>query len=155
MKKPIDVKVTQDGFDKFKAEIARLEERRPGVVSRMSVARDQGDLSENAGYHAAKEELGNIDRRLRELKIMVRFADIVEDAGTGIVGLGSHVVVEDGTGSREFRIVGITEADPTQNLMSDASPIGKALIGAKAGDKITVATPGGPVNFKVISVKSN
>lgn len=153
MKKPIEIKVTKEGFQKFKDEIAKLEERRPGVVVRMSAAREQGDLSENAGYHAAKEELGNIDRRLRELKIFVRFADIIDSSGSGIVGLGSKVIVDDGSGEREFMIVGKTEANPMEAKMSDASPIGKALMGKKSGDLVEVEIPDGKANFKIVSVK--
>lgn len=153
MKKPIEVKVTKEGFQKFKDEIAVLEGRRPGVVVRLSAAREQGDLSENAGYHAAKEELGNIDRRLRELKIMVRFADIIDSSGSDVVGFGSKVTVEGDGVQREFTIVGKTEANPLESKMSEASPIGMALMGKSAGDVVDVEIPDGKVTFKIVSIK--
>lgn len=153
MKKPIEVKVTKEGFEKFKTEEAQLIERRPGVLARMVAAREQGDLSENAGFHAAKEELGNIDRRLRELKLMIRFADIIDGSGSDVISLGSIVVVDDGSGPKEYKIVGATEANPMEGKMSNASPIGKALIGRRAGDKVDVEIPNGKVSFKVIELK--
>ena len=154
VKKPIEVKVTQEGFQKMKDEEQMLFVRRPGVLARMVAAREQGDLSENAGYHAAKEELGNIDRRLRELKILIRFADIMKGGGaTGVIGIGNTVVVDDGTGPREFKIVGAVEANPTEGKMSDVSPIGKALVGKIVGDSVSVEIPDGTISFKIISVK--
>lgn len=153
MKKPIDVRVTAEGFQKMKDEVQALSERRPGVLARMVAAREQGDLSENAGYHAAKEELGNIDRRLRELKILIRFADVLKGGASGIIGIGNTVVVDDGSGPREFKIVGATEASPIEGKMSDVSPIGKALIGKVAGDSVIVEIPDGTISFKIISVK--
>lgn len=152
MKKPIEVRVTKEGFENFKQEQAKLLERRPGVLARMVVARDQGDLSENAGYHAAKEELGNIDRRLRYLKLMIRFADVIEGGGD-IVTLGSTVVVDNGSGAQEFRIVGKTEANPMEGKMSEASPIGAALLGKKIGESVIVDVPDGQVTYKIKKVK--
>lgn len=154
MKKPIEVRVTKEGFEKFKSEVNALNERRPGVLARMVAARDQGDLSENAGYHAAKGELGWIDRRLRELKLFIRFADIIDsDGSSSTVMMGSIVVVDDGSGPREFKIVGKTEADPLEGKMSDASPIGAALVGKSKGDTVDVEIPDGKITFKIVSVK--
>src|SRR3989344_2349754 len=155
MKKPIEVKVTKEGFQKFKDEISFLEGRRPGVVVRLSAAREQGDLSENAGYHAAKEELGNIDRRLRELKLIMRFADIISNSNSDVVGLGSTVTVEKGGEKRDFAIVGRLEADPLLGKVSDISPIGSALVGKKVGEVVVVEIPDGRVEFKVVSIRSS
>ncbi|HSX18779.1 MAG TPA: transcription elongation factor GreA [Candidatus Saccharimonadales bacterium] len=152
MKKPIDVRVTKQGFQDFKDEETALNTRRPGVLARMVAAREQGDLSENAGYHAAKEELGRIDRRLRELKLNIRFADIIDGTGSEFVVLGTTVVVDNGGGPQEFKIVGKTEANPIEHKMSEASPIGKALMGKKAGDTVEVEIPDGKVNFKILKI---
>jgi len=152
VKKPIDVRVTKQGFQDFKDEEAALNARRPGVLARMVAAREQGDLSENAGYHAAKEELGNIDRRLRELKLNIRFADIIDGTGSDFVVLGTTVVVDNGNGPQEFKIVGKTEANPMEGKMSEASPIGKALIGKKAGDTVEVEIPDGKAKFKILKI---
>jgi transcription elongation factor GreA len=153
MKKPIDVKLTKEGFEKLKADYESLLARRPGVVVRLSAAREQGDLSENAGYHAAKEELGNIDRRLREMKLIMRFADIIDSSSSDTVGLGSVVTVEQDGQMREFSIVGKLEADPISGKVSDISPIGSALMGKKEGDSVEVEIPDGKAVFKIVAIK--
>lgn len=155
MKKPIDIKVTKEGYKKLKEELEKLIKKRPDVLVRMVAAREQGDLSENAGYHAAKEELGYIDRRLRELKLMLRFANVIGEGTSNIVSLGSKVVVDNGTGPIEFAIVGNIEANPSEKKMSDESPIGKALIGKKVGDTVEVEIPDGTVTYKVLEIKAS
>ena len=112
MNSPINVKVTPEGLEKLKQELKDLEARRPLVLSRMVAAREQGDLSENAGYHAAKEELGRIDYRVRELRLMIRFAQIIGDGNNSVGTHGSSVMVDDGNGPRECKIGGRLEANP-------------------------------------------
>lgn len=152
MKKPIELKLTREGFDNLKAELEALAQRRPGVLSRMVLARDQGDLSENAGYHAAKEELGRIDRRTRELKIMIRFADVVDGNSSSIVGFGSVVTVKSDGDKTDFTIVNKIEADPLRGKVSDVSPIGCALLGKKAGDVVEIDVPDGKVIYTIESI---
>lgn len=154
MKKPIDIKVTREGYKKLEEELEKLIKKRPDVLARMVAAREQGDLSENAGYHAAKEELAHIDRRLRELKLMLRFAEVIGKGTSDIVSLGSKIVVDNGYGPREFTIVGNIEANPLEGKMSDESPIGRALIGKKAGDKIKINIPDGEVIYKILEIKT-
>ena len=154
MQSPIDVKVTPEGLENLKKELVELAEKRPGVLARMVAAREQGDLSENAGYHAAKEELGHIDRRTRELKLMIRFAQIIAGGDHLAVSLGSNVVVDDGSGQREFKIVGKIEANPMEGKMSDESPIGMALLGKKVGDVVSIEVPDGKAVYKVVSIAS-
>lgn len=154
VKKPVDLRVTQEGYDKLKAEFDELSRKRPGVLTRMVVAREQGDLSENAGYHAAKEELGNIDRRLRELKLLLRFADVSQNKETDIVAFGSIVKVYDGQNEIEFTIVSAIEADPVDMKISDVSPIGRALLGKKIGEEVVIETPGGKMSYKVLEIRS-
>lgn len=153
MQSPIDVKVTPEGLENLKKELAELAEKRPGVLARMVAAREQGDLSENAGYHAAKEELGRIDRRTRELKLMIRFAQIIGGGDHLAVSLGSDVVVDDGSGQREFKIVGKIEANPMEGKMSDESPIGMALLGKKVGDLVEIDVPDGKVMYRILEIK--
>ena len=153
MKKPIELKLTRDGFEKLKNDLAALLVRRPGVLSRMVAAREQGDLSENAGYHAAKEELGRIDRRVRELKIMIRFADVEDSKSRTIVGFGSVVTVENDGDKSNIKIVSKLEADPIQGRVSDVSPIGSALLGKKTGDIVEIEIPNGRVKYKVVSIR--
>ena len=154
MKKPIEVKLTYEGYEKVKQDYLDLLARRPGVLTRMVTAREMGDLSENAGYHAAKEELGSIDRRLRDLKLIIRFADVVKSEGKNVVDFGSKVVVEAQGAKREYTIVGAMEADPMQGKMSDVSPIGSALIGKKIGEVVEVEIPNGKVSYKILAIKS-
>lgn len=153
MKKPIDIKVTPEGLANLKKEQKELSEKRPGVLARMVAAREQGDLSENAGFHAAKDELSRIDRRTRELALMIRFASIISNDQSSAVSLGSVVVVDDGDGQREFKIVGKLEADPTRGLISDESPIGRVLLDKKVGEYIDVDIPDGKVKFKILNIK--
>lgn len=154
MKKPIDLQLTQDGYDKLQREFDELMAARPGVLTRMVAAREQGDLSENAGYHAAKERLGYIDRRTRHLKLMLRFAEVVKAKGTDTVTFGSIVKVNNGNMDVEFGIVSAMEADPIKMKISDVSPIGRALLGKKAGEEATIETPDGRMVYRVIAIKS-
>jgi transcription elongation factor GreA len=153
MKKPIDITLTPKGFEKIKKEKQDHLERRPGVVKRMSAAREQGDLSENAGYHAAKEELGRIDSRLRELDLIIRFADVVESEKQDGVSIGNKVTVKIGDGSMDYTVVGELEADPAKGRVSNVSPIGKALIGKKVGEKVEFDSPGGKTNIEIVNIE--
>lgn len=153
MKKPIDVKLTAEGLEKFKKERQELLERRPGVVVRMATAREQGDLSENAGYHAAKEELSKIDSRLRELVLLIRFADVVGAKDAESVSFGSHVIVENGGEKQTFEIVSKLEADPSKGKISDVSPFGAALLGKTVGDLVQIDVPQGKIQFKIVEIK--
>lgn len=130
-------------------------EARPGVLTRMVAAREMGDLSENAGYHAAKERLGYIDRRTRHLKLMLRFAEVVGAKGTDEVTFGSVVKVKNGETEIEFAIVSAMEADPMKLKVSDVSPIGKALLGKKPGEEAVIETPDGKMIYKVLEIKSS
>lgn len=155
MKKPIDIKVTPEGLANLKKEQQELAEKRPGVLARMVAAREQGDLSENAGFHAAKDELSHIDHRLRELALVIRFADVISNKQNFSVSLGTIVVVDDGSYKREFKIVGKIEADPADGLISNESPIGRALLGKSVGDIVEVETPNGKAGFKILNIKSS
>lgn len=154
MKKPIDLKLTKEGYQKLLDEEQELKEQRPGVLKRMVEAREQGDLSENAGYHAAKERLGYIDSRLRRLKLMIRFADVVEPDGDDVVSFGDTVEVENDGAKMLYTIVSAQEADPAKGKVSDVSPFGKALMGKKAGDVAVVETPDNKISLKVLGVKA-
>lgn len=152
MKKPIELQITSDGYKKLEEEFKQLTEKRPGVLIRMVAAREQGDLSENAGYHAAKEELGRIDRRLRELKILLRFADVVDSKQVEAVSFGNTVTVNDGQSDMDFKIVSAIEANPMQGKISDVSPIGRALLGKKKGEQVKIETPGGSISYQIVEI---
>ncbi len=153
MKSPINLKLTQQGYQQLLDEQKELAEARPGVLKRMVDAREQGDLSENAGYHAAKERLGYIDSRLRQLRLMIRFAEVVQNTASIAVSFGNTVVVESGGAKHEFTIVSDLEADPQKGKMSDKSPIGQALLGKVAGDTVKIEVPDGVSVLKVVAIK--
>lgn len=153
MRKLPNFKFTPEGFEKLKKELSELTDRRPGVLTRLVTAREQGDLSENAGYHAAKEELGKIDSRVRELKLMMRLAEVVQAKEANIVGFGNTVVINDGGNNLEFTIVSAQEADPMMGKISDSSPIGSALLGKKTGDTVCVYSPSGKTDYRIVEIK--
>lgn len=153
MKSPIDLKLTKEGLENLKKEFEELTEKRPQVLIRMVTAREQGDLSENAGYHASKEELSNIDYRLKELRIFIRFGEVIEPEASSQVQIGTTVELTDGKDHFEYKIVGRLEGDPLKGKISDVSPIGSALIGKKAGDKIEVETPDGKISYEILKIK--
>jgi len=144
--------LTHEGFENLKKEEQKLVDKRPQVVINLSNAREQGDLSENAGYHAAREELTWIDSRLKEIKYIKRFVKVVEASEKSQVAFGNTVTIESDGATNQFTIVSAMEADPAKNKISDSSPIGSALIGKKAGDIVELTMPGGRVTYKIIEV---
>lgn len=145
---------TKEGIENLKIELGTLIKRRPQVVINLSNAREQGDLSENAGYHAAKEELSQIDSRIRELKFLIRLAITPKKSTSETVTFGTTVTVDDGTTKRKFTIVNALEADPKVGKMSDISPIGSALLNKKLGDSVLVETPNGKMTYKIVSLET-
>ena len=129
---------------------------RPAVVLRIKDARAQGDLSENAEYSAAKEEQGRIEGRIAFLEELLKTAEIYseEEADTSSVSYGSTVKVFDEMFEEEvlYKIVGSEESDPLSDLISGDSPVGKALLGAKVGDRVHFDTPGGTCTLKVLEI---
>jgi len=148
------VHLSREGLARFEAELRELRTvRRPEIVRRVAAARELGDLSENAEYHAAREELGFLDGRVQALEARLRAAVIVSAAdGGGRAVHGSTVVVETGGAEQALRLVGSAEADLAAGRISIVSPVGKALLGLGAGDEVTVATPAGDVVYRVIRV---
>lgn len=153
MKKPIDIYITKEGLGNLKKEHENLINKRPVVVERMSTAREQGDLSENAGYHAAKEELAYIDYRLRELKLLIRNVHIIETKQNAIVDLGSTVTILGRGKQTVYTIVGKLEADPVGGKLSEVSPIGSALLGKRVGASVEVEIPDGRIVYKIVEIR--
>ena len=141
--------ITPEGLEKLKEEIDRLSTvKRREVAERIKEAREFGDISENAEYDDAKNEQALLEQRIAQLEERLRRATVIDekDLGTDEVRFGSIVHVKDQkTGdSQKFQIVGSTEADPLEHKLSNESPIGKALIGRKRNDIVTVEVPRGP-----------
>ncbi len=150
--------LTSEGLEELKKEFDELKNvKRPEVVVRVSDARNQGDLSENAEYSAARDELSFIDGRIDELEEILKQVVLIkpEDTTTqdGGVGLGSEVSLKIDGKEEIYKVVGEWEADPTEKKISHESPLGKALLGKKIGDTVEVSAPAGKVIYTVVSVK--
>lgn len=145
-------KLTQEGLQNLKKEEQDLVAKRPIVVGNVARAREQGDLSENAGYHAAREELAWIDSRLKEVKYILRFAKVAQSNQKTEVAFGSEVEVESNGEKRKFTIVNAMEADPAKGKISDSSPLGSSLIGKKVNQSVEVEMPAGKIIYKIIAV---
>lgn len=150
--------MTQAGKEKLEQELEQLKSvKRKEVVERIKIARSFGDLSENSEYDSAKEEQAFVEGRITTLENMIRNAKIIEeeDMSTDGVSLGRSVTfVELPDGDEEtYTIVGSAEADPFDGKISNDSPIAKSLIGRKVGDEVTVQTPGGDMNVRIVSIK--
>jgi transcription elongation factor GreA len=134
--------LTKEGADELKEELKGLKSQRVVIADRIKQARELGDLSENAEYQSAREEQDRLEARISELEHVVTNMQIIKKAKTdGHVRLGSSVTLKGGGKTRQFQIVGTMEADPLNGKVSDESPIGKALIGKKTGEKAEIKTP--------------
>lgn len=150
-----DIMITEDGLKKLQDELRELvTARRPEVIARIKGAKELGDLSENAEYSAAKEEQSFIEGRIQELEEIIKHAKIAtsKDDRGGNIDIGSVVVVTVDGERNQFELVGPTESDPARGKISVDSPVGKALLGHKAGDSIYVEAPDGKIQYKVVSV---
>ncbi len=140
------VPVTREGLERLTAELTELRDvKMAQITEAVAEARSHGDLRENAGYEAARHDQMMMKRRIDELEHLLRHAEIIDDAATvkGVVGLGSTVVVDFDGDEESYTIVGAIEARPAAGLISNESPIGRALIGKRSGQKAEFSTPGG------------
>ena len=148
--------LTYQGLKKLEDELQELKVvRRKEVAAKIKEAREQGDLSENAEYDAAKDEQRDIEARIEEIEKILKNAEVADDEfGAGVINLGSTVTVYDCEFDEEivFKLVGSTEAKSLENKISNEAPLGKALIGKVAGDEVEVETPSGIMKYKVINV---
>ena len=149
------VYLSPEGRDRMAAELRQLVEvERPGVIKRIATAREHGDLKENAEYHAAREEQGFLENRIRTMEQTLKVATIVEPETRGaVVGVGTRVRVDHDGEELLFQIVGSAEADPAAGRISNVSPVGRALVGRRVGDVVTVVTPGGDRRYAVLAIE--
>ena len=151
--------ITVTGLNNLKNELENLKNiQRPKIVQAIAEARSHGDLKENAEYHAAKEEQSRIESRIIEINDLIARANVVdvtklEKKDNVIFGSTVELVDLENNGKKTYKIVGKDEADITKNYIYFRSPIGKALIGKKKNDLVTVVTPSGEKNFKITEVK--
>ena len=151
------VYLTPEGLKQIEDELEHLKTvRRQEIAIKLETAIKQGDLKENADYHDAKEEQGFIEGRIRQLEDSLRRAKVIENRGPStIVRVGSRVTVtEVGLDEEEtYVIVGAHEADPANGRISNISPIGSALLGAKAGQTVRADTPAGIIEFRIVRIE--
>lgn len=149
-----NVILTKEGLATLKAEHQELVEvKRPAAVARLADARDQGDLSENSEYSSAKQDLAFMDGRIEELEEILHDAKLVTTHSKGSVDVGCKVTLHIHGKEEVFSIVGEWEADPMAKKISHESPLGKALIGKKVGEKVEVEAPAGKVLYKVLRIE--
>lgn len=138
---------TQDGYNKIKQEKATLLAERPEAVEHLKKAREMGDLSENGYYKSSRQKLNSIDARLRRVNFLLQYGVIVASANNGIVDIGSTVMLDDGEQTVEYKIVGGEESNPSLGKISHRSPLGKALLGKKVGEKVLFSAPMGTTTY--------
>ena len=151
------VYLTEEGMQKIKEELNHLKnEKRPALSHRLQLAIAEGDLKENADYAYAKQEQAFLEGRILELEDSLRRAKVIKDGKPkGFVQVGSTVTIAEEEYDDEeetYRIVGVHEADPANGYISNESPLGRSLIGAKVGQTVVVETPGGLVNFVIKAI---
>jgi transcription elongation factor GreA len=150
--------LTAEGAARLKEELENLKgPAREDLAKRLRAAIQQGDLSENADYIAAKEEQGFLEGRIQELERVLSNVIIIESEPTGrrdVVDVGAHVTIQEGEFPPEtYHVVGPKEADPRNGRISHESPIGRALLGHRVGDEVSAATPGGELRFKIVKIE--
>ncbi len=151
------IPLTKPGFAKLDAELKKLKSQdRPAVIRAIAEAREHGDLSENAEYHAAREQQSHIEGRVKELESIIGRADVIDTSRmSGSVKFGATVTLVDCDTDVEktYQLVGEAEADIEAGLLNIKSPIARALIGKEEGDVAEVKTPGGVKDYEILSVK--
>ncbi len=150
--------VTYSGLKKIEEELQDLKvNKRREIAAKIKEAREQGDLSENAEYDAAKDEQRDIEARIEQLETMLKNIEVVDEdeVDTGVVGIGCKVIVYDYEYDEEveYDIVGSSQADIMNNKISDESPVGMALKGAKVGEEVLVEAPDGEFKYRVLDIK--
>jgi transcription elongation factor GreA len=150
--------MTLRGAEALRAELKRLKsESRPAVIKAIAEARSHGDLSENAEYHAAREQQSFIEGRIREIEAKLAIAEVIDPRtlpNTGKVVFGATVQLEDEAGNRVvYQVAGEDEADVSAGRISITSPIARALVGKREGDLVEVAAPGGIRSYEIVEVR--
>lgn len=148
--------LSAEGLKNLKEEFDSLKDFKiPEIAARIDEAKQQGDLSENAEYHQAREDMAWAQGRLHELRFTLDRAKEMEgdEKKSGIIGIGATISVKVKGQTKTFLIVGAQEADPLNGKISDESPLGLAFIGRKEGDKVSVKTPSGAQEYEVLEVK--
>lgn len=153
MRSPAAIPFTADGFAEVKKQHEHYLSERPAAVENLRKSREMGDLSENGYYKASRQRLSFIDGRIRHFYKLLKLGRIVQTAANGTVQIGSKVRVKGSAAERTFTIVGGYESNPNEEKISHISPIGRALMGKRTGDRVSVPVPSGNVEYTVLSVQ--
>lgn len=151
--------LSQEAFDRLKAELDDLTTRgRIEVADKIERARELGDLSENGDYHAAKDEQGQMEGRIRQLEHLVENAEILEAAPAGVVGVGSIVTIvyegDDDSDAERYLVGHIEEEVDDLDIVSPTAPLGAALVGAKVGEWVSYEAPNGDLRVRLLAVET-
>ena len=155
MSKEKELYLTEEGLEEIKKELEELKlVKRPEVINALKDARAQGDLSENAEYDAARSEQAIVESRIKDLEVMLEKAVVITKVDTDVVSIGTKVTLEyvDDDDTEEYSIVGSQEADPFSNKISNESPIAKAIMGLKVGSIVSVDSPNGKYDVKILAI---
>ena len=145
--------ITQSGLEKLREELEYLKKvKMPEISERIARAKELGDLSENAEYHDAKDEQGFIAGRIIELENLLNKSIVIQHSGKDIVSVGSSIRVICDTEKYQYTIVGSNEANPSKGLISNESPLGRAFIGRKIGEKVSVVVPKGKMECEILEI---
>jgi transcription elongation factor GreA len=146
--------ISKEGLDKLRHELEEMVSiRRPEIAQRIHDAKEHGDLTENAEYEDAKNEQAFVEGRIQTVEALIKNATLIdENHSSDHVSIGSTVKVSGPDGSQTFTIVGSTEAKPTEGRISNESPVGRALLGRKKGESLTVVVPAGELAYKIVSI---
>jgi transcription elongation factor GreA len=147
--------ISKDGLDKLRAELDEMQNvRRPEIAQRIHDAKEHGDLSENAEYEDAKNEQAFVEGRIQTLETMIKNASLIDEhTSTDHVQIGSTVKVKGEDGTETFSIVGSAEAKPADGRISNESPVGRALLGRRKGDKVVVKVPAGDFAYTILEIR--
>ncbi len=145
-----DYQLTKDGKKELENELNQLVGQRGAIADKIATARDFGDLKENAEYSAAKDEQSQVETRISDIEAILKHATVIQAGkNTTKVTVGSTVDLKADGKRVSYTIVGSVEADPLEGKISNESPIGSALIGKKVGEKITITTPKGKIEYEI------
>jgi transcription elongation factor GreA len=146
--------ISKDGLEKLRHELDELvSSKRPEIAQRIHDAKEHGDLTENAEYEDAKNEQAFVEGRIQLVEALIKNATLIDEHHTNDhVQIGSTVKVDGPDGAQSFTIVGSTEAKPTEGRISNESPVGRALLGRKKGESVSVSVPAGDIAYKIVSI---
>lgn len=155
-----DVVLTKEGYEELKEKLATLKSGRSDIAEKLKTARSFGDLSENSEYDEAKSEQAKLEAEINDIEAMLLRATIMDEdnVNSEVVHLGSVVTIKGtakGSAEKTFTITGFAQADSTKGKISDESPVGKALMGHKVGDKVSVEAPRGVMTYKIVKLDNN